>query len=156
MAPFIVLLSSWIALGILGRLGVRGLDSGTKAGRAALAIMFVFTGTTHFSAMRHDYLAMLPPLLPRHIALIYLTGGLEIAGGVGLLQPATRRLAGVGLVVLLIAMFPANVYATLNEVPFRGEAPLSLWLRTPIQVVFLVSIWWSAVRVEPRKTGGGE
>lgn len=150
MAPFVVLVSSWLTLGFLGRLGVRGLDSAAKAGRAAVAIMFVFTGSTHFSSMRHDYLAMMPTMLPRHMAFIYLTGVLEIAGGVGLLVPTTRRLAGVGLIMLLIAMFPANVSATLNEVPFRGEPPTSLWLRTPIQLAFVLSVWWSAVRREPQ------
>jgi uncharacterized membrane protein len=153
MAPFIVLLSSWLTLGLLGRLGVSGLDSSARAGRAALAVMFVFTGSTHFSSMRHDYLAMLPAMLPRHMALIYVTGVLEIAGGVGLLVPSTRRLAGVGLAMLLLAMFPANVFAALNGVPFRGEPPMSLWLRAPIQLAFVLGVWWSAIRPVPQNSG---
>ena len=106
--------------------------------------MFVFTGVTHFSPMREDYLAMIPAALPRSVGLIYLTGLLEIAGAVGLLIPQTRRLAGIGLILLLFAMFPANVSAAMNEIPFRGEPPMSLWLRTPIQIVFILATWYSA------------
>ena len=150
MAPLIVLSVCWLAFGVAGRMGVTGLDSVAKAGRAALAVMFVFTGSTHFTPMKHDYLAMLPPSLPQSLGFIYLTGILEIAGALGILLPATRRLAGTGLVLLLLAMFPANVAAALNEVPFRGEPPMSLWLRTPIQLVFVLSVWWSAIRAHPK------
>ena len=152
MAALIVLISSWLALGLLGRLGVTVVDSSAKAGRVALAIMFVFTGSTHFSSMRHDFLDMMPAFLPRHMGFIYLTGVLELAGGVGLLMPSARRFAGIGLMALLVAMFPANVYAAVNQIPFRGGAPMSLWLRTPIQLVFILSVWWSAVRVDSRDT----
>ena len=149
MTPLIVLSVCWLVFGVAGRLGVRGLDSSAKAGRAALAVMFVFTGSTHFTEMKHDYLAMMPAALPRHLGFIYVTGVLEIAGGLGILLPATRRLAGTGLVLLLLAMFPANVTAALNQVPFRGEPPTPLWLRTPIQLAFIFSVWWSAIRPDP-------
>ena len=155
MTPLLVLLACWLIFGLVGRLGVSGLDSGEKAGRAALAVMFVFTGATHFSTMKHEYLAMIPAPLPRTPHLIHLTGALEIAGGLGLLPAASRRFAAWGLVLLLLAMFPANVNAALNGIPFRGESPTSLWIRTPIQLVFLVSVWWSALRtgtaMVPRK-----
>ena len=149
MTPLIVLVACWLIFGLVGRLGASGLDSGQKAGRAALAAMFVFTGVTHFSPMKYDYLAMIPAPFPRTLHLVHLTGILEIAGGVGLLPAATRRHAAWGLMVLLLVLFPANVNAALNGIPFRGESPTSLWLRAPIQVVFLVSVWWSAVRGAP-------
>ena len=62
------------------------------------------------------------PPLPNDLWVIYLTGVLEIAGAVGLLIPRTRRLAGICLVLMLAALFPANVYAALNEVSLRGQA----------------------------------
>ena len=132
--------------GLIGRLGVQWLDSTPKAGRAAFAVMFMFTGATHFTSMRHDYLAMIPAGLPRSLGLIYLSGILEIAGGLGLLLPTTRRMAGAGLVLLLLAMFPANVNAALNDIPFRGGPPMSLWARAPIQLAFVLGVWWTAVR----------
>ena len=108
--------------------------------------MFVFTGLTHFTDLKHDYAAMVPPPLTGQLAVIYLTGLLEIAGALGLLWRRTRRLAGIGLFLLLLGLFPANVYAALQGVQFRGAPPTDLWLRALIQVVFLVAVWWSAIR----------
>ena len=145
MAPLFILVVSFILLRGVGALGVRRLSSWREAGLFAVAIMFVFTGATHFSAMKHDYAAMLPDPLSGNLGLIYLTGALQIAGAVGLLISRTRRLAGICLVLLLVAMFPGNVYAALNEVAFRGEPPTPLWLRTPIQLLFIGMVLWTSV-----------
>ena len=153
MAPLFVLVVSLLLLRGLGLLGVRRLSSWREAGLLAVAIMFVFTGATHFTGMKHDYAAMLPNLLSGNLGIIYLTGALQIAGAVGLLVPRTRRLAGICLVLLLIAMFPGNVYAAVNEIPFRGEAPTPLWLRTPIQLFFIGMVWWTAVRKSLGRVG---
>src|SRR3712207_4396603 len=115
MAPLFVLVVSFLLLRGLGLLGVRRLSSWREAGLIAVVILFLFTGATHFTAMKHDYAAMLPGPLSGNVGLIYLTGALQIAGAVGLLISRTRRLAGICLVLLLVAMFPGNVYAALNE-----------------------------------------
>ena len=128
---------STILLRGVGWLGVKRLSSWRGAGRAGLAIMFVFTAAAHFNDMQHDLLAMIPDPLPRDLWLIYLTGVLEIAGAIGLLVPRFQRIAGICLVILLVVMFPANVNAALNEIPLRGEPPTPLWLRLPIQVLFI-------------------
>jgi uncharacterized membrane protein len=146
MAALFVLVISFLLLRGLGLLGVRRLSSWREAGLIAVVIMFLFTGSTHFSAMKHDYAAMLPSPLSGNLGIIYLTGVLEIAGALGLLVPRTRRLAGICLVLYLLAVFPGNVYAAVNEVPFRGEPPTPLWLRTPIQLFFIGTVWWTAVR----------
>ena len=145
MAPLFILVISFILLRGVGALGVRRLSSWREAGLIAVVIMFVFTGATHFTAMRHDYAAMLPGTLTGNVGLIYLTGALQIAGAVGLLISRTRRLAGICLVLLLVAMFPGNMYAAVNEVPFRGEPPTPLWLRTPIQLFFIGMVLWTSV-----------
>jgi uncharacterized membrane protein len=145
MAPLFILVISFILLRGVGALGVRRLSSWREAGLIAVVIMFVFTGATHFTAMRHDYAAMLPGTLSGNVGLIYLTGALQIAGAVGLLISRTRRLAGICLVLLLVAMFPGNMYAAVNEVPFRGEPPTPLWLRTPIQLFFIGMVLWTSV-----------
>lgn len=144
MAPLFVLVISFLLLRGLGSLGVRLLSSWREAGLIAVVIMFLFTGVTHFTGMKHDYGAMLPSPLSGNLGIIYLTGALQIAGAVGLFIPRTRRLAGICLVLLLVAMFPGNVYAALNEVPFRGEPPTPLWLRTPIQLLFIGIVWWTS------------
>ena len=145
MAPLLVLIASTVVLRLAGAAGVRPLASWRDATRVGLAVMFAFTGSTHFTAMKHDYAAMVPPPLTGQIWVIYFTGLLEIAGAIGLLVPRTRRLAGICLSLLLLALFPANVHATLNAINFRGEAPTDLWLRSLAQLVFLVATWWSSV-----------
>jgi uncharacterized membrane protein len=140
-----VLLVSFILLRGAGLLGIRRLSSWRNAGLGALVIMFLFTGSTHFTAMKHDYAAMLPGFVPMKVSIIHITGALQILGAVGLLVPRTRRLAGLGLALLLVAMFPGNVYAALNEVPFRGEPPTPLWLRAPMQLLFIGMIWWASI-----------
>jgi uncharacterized membrane protein len=152
MAPLFILVISFLVLRVVGFLGVRRLSSWREAGLLAVAIMFLFTGFTHFSDMKHDYTAMLPGFVPMKVWVIHLTGALQILGAVGLLVPRTRRLAGICLALLLVAMFPGNVYAALNEVPFRSEAPTPLWLRTPIQLFFVGMVWWTSI-IKAHPTG---
>ncbi len=108
--------------------------------RLACAVFFIGSGVLHFIAPG-PYLAIMPSYLPWHAALVAISGAAEVAGGAGLLVPGTRRAAGIGLVLLLIAVFPANV-----EMLVRGRgrgagaiAELLLWLRLPLQ---LALIWW--------------
>lgn len=115
--------------------------------------MFLFTSTAHFTGMKHDLAAMMPEPLPEGLWIIYLTGLFEIAGAIGLLIPRTRRLAGICLVLLLIAQFSANVNAALNEIPLGVEAPTPLWLRTPMQMLFIAMVWWTSVASRPGRIG---
>jgi uncharacterized membrane protein len=144
MAPLFILVISFLVLRAVGLLGVRRFSSWKAAGLLAVVIMFLFTGATHFTPMKHDYAAMLPGFVPMKVSIIHLTGALQILGAVGLLVPRTRRLAGISLALLLVAMFPGNVYAAINDVPFRGEPPTPLWLRTPIQLFFIGMILWAS------------
>jgi uncharacterized membrane protein len=68
-------------------------------------------------------------------------------GRLGVERLASWREAG--RLALLITMLPANVHATLSGIPFRGEAPTALWLRVPIQVLFLLTIWWTSITGPP-------
>ena len=146
MVSLFVLVISFILLRGAGFLGVERLSSWKVAGRGALVIMFLFTGASHFTSMKYDFAAMVPAPLPNDLWVIYLTGLFEIAGAVGLLVPRTRKLAGVCLVLLLIALFPANVYAALSEVPLRGEAATPLWIRTPMQLLYIGMVWWTSIK----------
>jgi uncharacterized membrane protein len=148
-----VLLGSLILLRGLGALGVKRLASWREAGRGALAIMFLFTGFSHFSGLKHDFAAMIPAPLPNDLWVIYLTGVFEIAGAVGLLIPRTRRLAGVCLVLLLVALFPANVNAIVNGIPLGGNAPTPLWVRAPMQLLYIGMVWWTSIKGGSKEVG---
>ena len=152
MSLFVLAISSIVLRG-LGALGVKRLSSWRDAGRIALAIMFLFTGTSHFTSMKYDFAAMIPPPLPNDLWVIYLSGVFEIAGAIGLLIPRTRKLAGICLVLLLVALFPANVYAALSEIPLRGEAATPLWIRTPMQLLYIGMVWWTSIKEPPKEVG---
>ena len=151
MVSLFVLIISFLLLRGVGLLGVERLSSWKVAGRIALAIMFLFTGFSHFTSMKYDFAAMIPPPLPNDLWVIYLSGVFEIAGAIGLLIPRTRRLAGICLVLLLVALFPANVYAALSEVPLRGEAATPLWIRTPMQVLYIGMVWWTSIKAPTKE-----
>ena len=84
---------------------------------------------------------MMPPFLPWPAALVAISGVAEIAGGSGILFARTRRPAGIVLIALLIAVFPANIHAALHgmHIPDRAVPPWMLWLRLPLQPLL---IWW--------------
>ena len=86
---------------------------------------------------------MMPAVLPAPWTLVYLSGVAEILGGLGLILPATRRLAAWGLIALFIAVFPANLNMAQNHLPLgTTEVPSwALWARLPLQ---LLLIWWAA------------
>ena len=146
MISLFVLVISFVLLRGLGALAVQRLSSWREAGRGALVIMFLFTGFSHFSSLKYDFAAMIPEPLPNGLWIIYLSGAFEIAGAVGLLIPRTRRLAGVCLVLLLVAMFPANVNAIINGIPLGGNAPTPLWVRAPMQFLYIGMVWWTSIR----------
>jgi len=115
--------------------------------RLLLAISFVVAGLNHFRDPTF-YLAIMPPALPWHLGLIYVSGVCEVLGGLLVLLPATRRLAGWGLCALLIAVFPANVYAAIAHVQLPGAqvAPLLWWLRLPFQAVFIAWVYYATLQ----------
>ncbi len=104
----------------------------------------VVAGANHF--LTEDfYLRMMPPWLPAHHALIVVSGVFEILGGIGVLVPRTRRLAGWGLVALFVAVFPANFYVAVEGIDLMPGThfPLGNWLRLPLQLVLIA--WAVAV-----------
>ena len=108
------------------------------ASRAALALFFAAAGVLHF--VRPDaYVRIVPPSFPHPRLLVLASGALEVAGGLGLLVPRLRRAAGWGLVLLLAAVFPANVHMALHPDRYPGLPPALLWGRLPLQAL---AIWW--------------
>ncbi len=154
MVSLVVLTVSFVLLRLLGVVGVSRLSSWPAAGRAALAAMFLFTGSMHFSGLKHDFAAMIPDPFPNGLWVVYLTGVFEIAGGIGLLVPRTRKVASRCLILLLVVMFTANVNAVVNDIPLGGDAPIPLWLRAPMQLLYIAMTWWVATGTAPRRVEG--
>jgi uncharacterized membrane protein len=101
--------------------------------------MFVTTGVAHFApAMRRDMIAIVPPALPSPGLLVTITGVLELLGAAGLLYPPTRVAAAVCLFLLMLVMFPANVYAARMPDPPKSMTS-RLDVRTAQEVVYLSS-----------------
>jgi uncharacterized membrane protein len=104
------------------------------------AVFYVGAGALHF-LRPSPYLKIMPSYVPWHLAMVYVSGAAEIAGGTGLLMPPLRRAAARGLVALLIAVFPANVNMAMHDIQVT-QTPISevlLWARLPMQGLL---IWW--------------
>ncbi len=112
------------------------------------AVSFVAVGTTHFT---HTdlFLAIMPPWIPGHLFSVLFSGAAEIAGGIGLLIPQTRKAAAWGILALLVMVFPANIHMAVNKVYIpgtEGGPEWALWARLPMQFVMAVQIWWVGLR----------
>ena len=113
--------------------------------RLLLAALFLFAGTIH---LRHPeiFLPVMPPWIPLHLPCIQISGVFELLGGVGLLIPARRVqfLAGWGLALLLVAVFPANIYMTSAHIQVNGfpPQPWMAWARLPLQPLLIIAVLW--------------
>jgi len=142
MQVLAVLFGSLLLYRVLGATGVTLFVSWLESARFALATMFVFTAVSHFAPMRKDLIAMVPPSLVRPDLLVYATGILELAGAGGLLFDATRFWAACGLILLMALMLPANVSAARRGIEIRGRPTTPLWLRVPMQILFVIWTWY--------------
>lgn len=145
MVVVVVLVASLLLFRAAGALGVAALASWVASTRWAVAAMFLFTGMAHFTRARHGMARMVPRAFGNAMAIVYFTGVCEIAGAIGILIPRTRTLAGVCLILLLIAMFPANVKAARERLNVAGRPATPLVPRTVMQIAFIGLIWWSTL-----------
>ena len=107
----------------------------------AFALAFIAGGVNHFLNPKL-YLKIMPPYLPWHLPLVYISGVAEVVLGAALLIPALTPWAAWGLIALLVAIFPANLYMAMNAELFRGIPPALLWLRLPLQGVLIAWAYW--------------
>ncbi len=116
------------------------MPSRVSLSTAILAAVFIIAGAMHF-VIPASYERIVPEWLPNAALLVQVSGVAEILGGIGLLVPGMQRYAGIGLIALLVAVFPANVemlrLARADDASFLAEA--ALWLRLPLQPLL---IWW--------------
>ena len=117
--------------------------------------MYVVAGALHF-VVPELYVQIVPPVFPARLALVYLSGLAEIAVGIGILLPRTRRLAAWATVAVLVAVFPANVYMATSGVVVQGmpgggdPSALVRWGRLPLQAVLILwAAWYTRPLSEP-------
>ncbi len=113
-----------------------------------IAVMFILAGTLHF-IKPGAYISIMPDYIPRHEAMVYISGAGEILGGVGMLVPDIRFWAAWGLIVLLIAVFPANIDMTLQAWRYQGWQSWyfgAMLLRLPLQFVLIYWVYWACIQ----------
>lgn len=111
-----------------------------QIGLYLMSFLYIIAGINHFIKPKF-YLAIMPPYIPAHELMVLLSGIAEVVLGIGLLFPLTRALAAWGIILLLLAVLPANVYMITSE-KFSKIPTWILWLRLPLQ--FLL-IWWAYI-----------
>ena len=120
--------------------------------RITLGLLFIAASSLHF--ISDTELKIIPPFLPWRRVALYVTGACEILGGIGLLIPRFKRPAAWGLVALLIAIYPANVYQAIKKVDV-GVAFMNTsvyhWIRLPSQAVFIWSVLWCTSDAKKRR-----
>ena len=125
--------------------------------RVLLAAVLLGAGVMHF-VDPWFFVQIMPPYLPWHWELVYVSGAIEIVLGLMLLVPATSRVAACGAIALFVAVFPANVHMAMANVQFdpppaAGQpTPTAAWLRLPLQLVLIAWAWWLTRDVRSRRS----
>jgi uncharacterized membrane protein len=143
MFVFALLLALFAVTHVLRFAGARRWSSPADRLGWALGATLLVTGSTHFAAPE-PYLAMMPPWLPWHRALVYLSGVAELVIGVGLCTRAWRGIAALAAIALFVAILPANVYAAASgvEIPNYPASPVYRWARLPMQALLIGWAFW--------------
>ena len=110
-----------------------------------LVLFFIYFGIDHFINLEF-YLSIMPPAFPLHSEAVYISGFFEVLGGVCVLIPPLRKIAGWGLVALLVAVYPANIYMAITPEAFPNFHVALLYIRLPFQFIF---IYWAYSLTQP-------
>ena len=149
MKPLIVLLVSFVIALIVTRLIVGDFNV-ALSGRIAMASMLAFTAIGHF-AFTKGMVMMIPDFIPFKKALVYFTGVIEILAAAGLLISSYQVLTAWLLIVFFIVLLPANINAAIRHIDyqkgtFTGSGLTYLWFRVPLQILFILWTYYSAIR----------
>ena len=139
MAPFIVLVTLFALLSMLGHFQIPVAFGWWTSLRLALAGMFLLTASAHWGKRRPDLIRMVPPSFPRPDLLVTMTGVLEVLGAIGMILPKIAPYAALGLALMLVAVFPANIRAARQRLTIADRPVEALIPRTLLQILFLVA-----------------
>ena len=108
-----------------------------------LSLAMILAGVSHFT-MTATYEAIVPAYLPAALALVYISGVIEILLGIALQVPSMRRMAGWGMIALFIAVLPANINQAMHNLqpPGLEMSQNMLWIRIAMQFVLIAWAWW--------------
>ncbi len=149
MKPLVVLVSSFVIAIFVIKIVNKDYDFALSA-RIAMSIMLCFTAIGHF-AFTKGMSMMIPQFIPYKETFVHLTGLFEILLAIGLLIPRLKVVSGWALIIFLVLMLPANIYASLNNVnyqkgTFDGNGLSYLWFRIPLQFLFIAWAYFSSIR----------
>ena len=149
MKPLFVLLLSFTISIVLIKIINKEYNFNLSA-RIAMTIMLVFTAVGHF-VFTKGMSMMIPKIIPFKEFFVYLTGVFEILLAIGLVIPKLKTISGWTLIFMLLLILPANIYAALNNVnylkgTFDGNGLVYLWFRIPLQILFIIWSYISAIR----------
>ena len=106
-----------------------------------MSLFYIGVGTNHI-INPNWFVRIIPPILPFKVAIVYISGIFEIILGSLLIFPKTRFIAGWGLIILLLAVYPANIYVALTNGEAMDTTPMIAWGRLPFQFVFIGLAYW--------------
>jgi len=149
MKPLIVLLVSFTLALLIIKLISKTYDF-RRSARIAMALMLVFTAIAHF-AFTKGMAMMIPAFIPYKTSVVYVTGVFEVLLGISLLIPKLKYITGWALILFLLLILPANIYASIHQVnyqkgTFDGNGLTYLWFRIPLQLLFIVWTYVSTIR----------
>lgn len=149
MKPLIILISVFV-MSVLAFKIFKGNVEWAAAGRIAMSVMLVFTAISHF-VFTKGMAMMLPDFVPYKIPVIYLTGIIELLAAIGLFLPSSRILTAWLLIFFFILILPANIYAAIKHIniengTYDGNSLAYLWFRIPLQILFIVWTYLSAIK----------
>lgn len=150
MKPLIVLLSSFVIALFVIKFVNKSYNFVLSA-RIAMSIMLCFTAIGHF-AFTKGMSMMIPKFIPYKETFVHLTGIFEILLAIGLLTPKFNYVSGWTLIIFLLLMLPANIYASLHHINYQkgtldGNGLAYLWFRIPLQLLFIAWTYFSTIRI---------
>lgn len=144
MISLYVLIGSIVVFRIIGFSGVSRLSRINNCVRYGFAVMFVFTGVSHFTSLKADFVRMIPFEFLRSEFTVYLTGVMEIAGALWLLWGKHLKYACYYLILYLLAVLPANIYASIHDLPVAGKPPTEMYFRIFVQFFYITLLAYIA------------
>jgi uncharacterized membrane protein len=149
MKPLIVLLLAFV-ISLFSTKFLRSNYDFAFSGRIAMSVMLVFTAIAHF-VFAKGMAMMLPDFIPYKTEIVYVTGIIEILAAIGLFVPAFRIAIAWLLIAFFILILPANIYAAIKHIDYQkgtvdGVGLTYLWFRIPLQILFIVWTYFSAIK----------